>query len=364
MTASGEEHTYDFPVEDFDKSLLPPHARTPGTDAFREEVSKQIQKDFAEFTGWVQIAVGDETIQVKWRQDPKRPDPVKVVVGMLQRGEFRDAIRILEHMRRQQPEDFGTLCNLGMALNDIGEFQQAEVHLRHALAIAPKNVTAMVALGVALLHEDRTSEASEILRAAVAQEPDNLWANRNLGVCYMRTGQIEEASACLRRAFELNPQDQQAVFGYAQAMHAKGQLKEADELYRQTIALDEQSEVANVARKERTKLAELSFRSAVSIGVRPDATAYCLDALRKFGEMTPDQVRKIGVEIALLGQRGLDTNSPDQKYKLKNLPGQFSGLHLVCLMYVAFKQVGPDGPMGFDLTKEYQAAKKMWEGEA
>ncbi len=363
MTDSNEEHAYDFPVEDFDKALLPPHARTPGTDAFREEVSKQIQRDFAEFTGWVQIAVGEETIRVTWRKDPKRPDPKQVALQKLQRGEFREAIRILEHLRRQQPEDFGILCNLGMALNDIDEFRQAEVHLRHALAIAPENVTAMVALGVALLHEDRTSEAAELLRAAVAQEPENLWAHRNLGVCYLRTGQIDEASVCLRRAFELDPQDQQAAFGYAQSLHAQGQLKEADDLYRQTIALDEQSKVANAARKERTKLAERSFRSAVSVGVRPDATAYCLDALRKFGAMTPDRIRKIGVEIALLGQRGLDTNSPDQKYTLRNLPGQFSGLHLVCLMYVAFKQVGPDGPMGFDLTKEYEAARTMWEGE-
>ena len=63
---------------------------------------------------------------------------------------------------------------------------------------------------------------------------------------------------------------------------------------------------------------------------------YCLGAIQKFEKMNPTEVQKIGFEIAMLGQRGLDTNDPTQKYRLKTLPGDYSGLNLVCLMYVAF----------------------------
>jgi hypothetical protein len=105
MTDFSEETSYVISVEAFDKGLLPPHARTPGTDAFREEVSKLIQKDFADFAGWVQIVVGNETIQVRWRHDPTRPSPMQVVLEKLKRGEYPDAIRLLEMLRQQQPDN-------------------------------------------------------------------------------------------------------------------------------------------------------------------------------------------------------------------------------------------------------------------
>jgi len=47
------------------------------------------------------------------------------------------------------------------------------------------------------------------------------------------------------------------------------------------------------------------------------------------------------------------------KYELKALPGNFSGLHLICLMYVAFKSIAPEMDIGFDLATEYAAAKAL-----
>ena len=351
-------------IDETAAKLLEACQKSRPSESGADDMIALVRELFKDLGGYIDmVEAKPKAISVYWYPATENVDPVERIVPMLTAGLLRESVLLMEFRRSDDKDNTLLLYNLAMAYSDLNILEHAVPMLYRLTELDPKNTNALVALGVALLHEGRTSEAAEFLRAAVAQEPENLWAHRNLGVCYLRTGQIDEASVCLRRAFELDPQDQQAVFGYAQSLHAQGQLKEADDLYRQTIALDEQSKVANAARKERTKLAERSFRSAVSAGVRPDATAYCLDALRKFGAMTPDRIRKIGVEIALLGQRGLDTNSPDQKYTLRNLPGQFSGLHLVCLMYVAFKQVGPDGPMGFDLTKEYEAARTMWEGE-
>ena len=86
---------------------------------------------------------------------------------------------------------------------------------------------------------------------------------------------------------------------------------------------------------------------------------YITGALEKFAGMTKSQIQAIGVEIAILGQRGLDINDPDQKYSLKSLPGQFSGLHLVSIMYAAFKQFAPGEDVGIDFSKEYGAATSM-----
>jgi len=71
---------------------------------------------------------------------------------------------------------------------------------------------------------------------------------------------------------------------------------------------------------------------------------------------------KIGFEIALFATRGLDVNSAEQKYTLKSMEGSFSGLHLVCLQYVAFKKIAPEHSIGFDLSEEYETALKLFGG--
>jgi hypothetical protein len=57
-------------------------------------------------------------------------------------------------------------------------------------------------------------------------------------------------------------------------------------------------------------------------------------------------------------------NNPDSRYTLKSLPGQFSGLHLLCYEYVAFKQFAPDKSIGFDLAAEYEMALSLFDKKA
>lgn len=88
-----------------------------------------------------------------------------------------------------------------------------------------------------------------------------------------------------------------------------------------------------------------------------DAAMYSLGALQKFAKMTPDEVQKVGYETALLGMGGIDVNDPGKSYSLRSLPGEFTGLHLVCLEYVAFRQVAPGLDIGSDLAREYEMAR-------
>ena len=59
----------------------------------------------------------------------------------------------------------------------------------------------------------------------------------------------------------------------------------------------------------------------------------------------------MGIEIALRRTRGIDVNSSEPQYTLSNMEGNFSGLYLVCLQYVAFQQFAPEQDIGFDLTR-------------
>jgi hypothetical protein len=106
-----------------------------------------------------------------------------------------------------------------------------------------------------------------------------------------------------------------------------------------------------------------ALRAGTGDGLRMDAVTYCLSALKTLRELGPEQFRAITVEIALLGQSGLDINAPTPKYTLKSLPGKFSGMQLVSYMYVVFRHLAPDEDAGIDLAKEYEAAMLLFDGK-
>jgi hypothetical protein len=88
---------------------------------------------------------------------------------------------------------------------------------------------------------------------------------------------------------------------------------------------------------------------------------YCLSALEHFADLPDDEVQKITFEIGMLGEKGFEINDPAQQYQLRSMPGKFSGLQMVCIMYVGFKRIAPELAPSFDLTNEYAAAMALFE---
>ena len=84
---------------------------------------------------------------------------------------------------------------------------------------------------------------------------------------------------------------------------------------------------------------------------------YIAGALDTFAKLDVAKRQQITLESALKGQTGLDMNNAEPKYTLKSLPGQFSGMHLVSIMYVGMKELDPDMDPGVDLSAEYEAAR-------
>jgi hypothetical protein len=133
---------------------------------------------------------------------------------------------------------------------------------------------------------------------------------------------------------------------------------EAREELREALIVNPSGEIGKFAEEGPTRIAAASFRKQGG-GYRADAMAYCLGALQRFQGMPLAEVQKIAFEIALLGSRGLDVNSPAEKYTLQSIPGTFSGLHLLCIQYVGFQILNPSLDLGFDLSAEYQAAMQL-----
>lgn len=349
-------------VNDFDLDLLPPTARQPGTEAFKKAVRDVIMQRYQPFAEALDVQVDDQHITVTVTTKSDLGDPVEYGIDLLKAGDLRGGADVLEALTTVSPNDPAILYNLGMAKSDLGETSNAIKYLARFLTIDPGNAGALTALGLAYFRAGDMSNATEIMTKAVDADPTNGYAVRNLGGILANQGKKAEATPYLIKAVELLPDDVRALYGAAQALQERGEeddVTQADNYLKRIIELDPRSDIAEEARRQRSKMAQTSMREAVGGGLRPDAMMYILGALEKFQGMTPQQVQAVAFEVAMLGQRGLDTNSPDQKYTLNSLPGSYSGLHLVSIMYAAFQAIDPSMDIGFDLSKEYAAARSM-----
>lgn len=103
-----------------------------------------------------------------------------------------------------------------------------------------------------------------------------------------------------------------------------------------------------------------SDKSALSTPLttdKPEAYTFCLDALRRFENKSRDEIFTVISEISILGMNGIDHTTTGKTYTLKAYPDEtFSGIHLLCLMYVGFKIYDPSVNCGLDFAEVYKMA--------
>ena len=355
------DYRFTISLNTFDASLLPPGSPPKGSAQHSVAVHKFLQEQFAGFRGDARIVVSEDSILVEWTPPSSEQDPIVAAVSRLEKGELIPAIVMLELLRQQHSGELRLLYNLGLAYSNLGRIEEARTILDEAVRLAPSHADSLVALGVVYAKAGRNEEAVELLERAVAADPSNPWAQRNLGACLLALDEGDRATSCLLRATELNPKDQQAFFGLAEAYRAAGKLHEADAAYRQVVAIDEFSQFAQLAKQQLSSLAHVGFVMRGGGAGRPDAVMACLSALEHFDGLPPEAIQRIIFEIATFGTKGWNVNDPTPRYELRSMPGKFSGLQLVSLMYVGLKLTAPEQNYGFDLAAEYKTAKELFE---
>jgi len=354
---SSQPASFKLPFSRFDLNLLPPDARKIGSDAFKLAVSMYFAAQYAAKGQQALVSVDDQEIQVLTL--PADSSPWDFVMKLLQGGRIKDAVPYLESMGKSEPNNVRVLYNLGIAYSELGQFDEAIIRLKRAVQLDPKHAHAWTGIGVAYQRMGRRELALEPAQKAVEADPTDGYGRRNLGALLMGLRRYDEALTHLRKASMVLPHDAQTLYGLASALNAvggDGNGNEADELYLAVIQRWPGSEVAELARTARTKRAHHNMRSIVGGGLRPDVMMYIAGALDTFEEVGPVKTRQIAFEVALKGQEGLDINDAEQKYTLKTLPGKFSGMHLVSIMYAGMKAMDPDMETGIDLKAEYDAA--------
>ncbi len=183
----------------------------------------------------------------------------------------------------------------------------AKIHSGNPLATVPC-VTELTFIRPPKVWRRRLQPPDSVhLRRALRLEPRNQWALRNPGGCLLQLGRAAEALPVLQTALEIGPQDPQTLLGMGQSLEAHNRSDDADDYYQRIIRLGTPEPVVELAKERRSAIAAQRMRSA--------------------GESRPDV--------------------------LMYLTGAFSGLHLCCLMYAAFKKFAPARDVGIDFSREW-----------
>lgn len=362
MPMNPEPFFFQYPIADFDLTQLPvdPELLRGSPAMLVSAVQTFYQDCFRKLGGTAKIVVKDGLVSVSWL--PKAGDPTEQimehVLSLLRQGDYKTAEPLLRALIARDANHGDALFNLGMMLSDQRKLTEATAVLSRFVSLVPDSSNGWTALGVAESRNGNVEGAKTALSQALKIDPQNAYALRNLGAVLMNESP-EEALPVLAQAARLMPEDQAAQYGHAQCLLQLGRTDEADPIFVKAIQLSPLSDIAELARAARTSLAHDSMRSAVGGGARPDVVMYCLDALQKFRALGKTKTGAIVFEIAMLGRSGLDINDPTKKYTLRSLPGNFSGLQLVSLMYTGMKLVDPSVDAGIDLSREFAVAEQM-----
>ncbi len=147
------------------------------------------------------------------------PDEFRLQVDraskLVERGEYEQAVQILEPLLRERPEHLGALSLMGIARLETGEPRLALDAFERVLLQGGELPEAELGRGEASFALDNTSAAIEAFRNAVqtARGDQSILseAYRGLGLCYRRRGDFDKAVRELRKAVAENPKDAQAL---------------------------------------------------------------------------------------------------------------------------------------------------------
>ncbi len=189
--------------------------------------------------------------------------------------------------------------------------------------------------------------ASVTLNCAYALFIDNLFS-----------GLTDYASAYRKSEYFSHGQNLFDIWKAKMAGHTPGDEYEAVDAFARLLKLrpwyDWQTDTTYLHEKQEPADPALSAPMKTD---KPEAYTFCLDALRRFEGRSRDSIFSVISEISLLGMNGIDHTTPVKTYTIKAYPGEtFSGLHLLCLMYVGFKIYDPSVNCGLDFAEAYEMA--------
>lgn len=342
----------------------PKNAQDKGSNAFQQHLRTHLEHQYRSLDGNLNIEFSGDSVSVAWDLGQSAVQQKQQAIQLLQSGDINQAIPVLQTILKTQADDTDSLYNLGMIYSDQGNLEEAINLLMKATELDPKYNHAFVALGVAQLRNQQVDLAEASLTSALNLKSDDPYALRTLATLHMHKQDYISAISVLRHSLSLLPQDQASLFNLAKCLFKTGQAKNIDEagtIASQLLNSNIGNEIAEKTQDLQREIAHHNFRLNSGKHENSDAVFYCIDALRRLKDSSQKEIAAVALEIAQLGQNGINIDNPKTTYAIKSFSGKFTGLALVCLLHVAIQKVSPGGDSGFDVQEEYKIAKGLFE---
>jgi tetratricopeptide (TPR) repeat protein len=176
----------------------------PGTPPTEVELTEEARRNLASL-GYV-----GATAAPAIRPDAPRPADMTHLFDVLERASalfvaerYREALPLLEKIRREDPGNLDALLRMGAAYSALGQDGPAEKAFRGAAAIAPRSHDVRTYLALHYARGDRWPRAVPLLEEVAAASPDRLPVLEALALVRERQGRIAEAVSLRQKIYGL-----------------------------------------------------------------------------------------------------------------------------------------------------------------
>lgn len=165
-------------------------------------------------------------------EHPAHPTALQLF-GLLQsqRGEFAEAVRLMEASLGAFPQQPEVANNLGNALSALGRHREAVDSYGQALRLYPRYAVAFRNLGLSYLELGILDDAGVCFRRCLDIDADDAAAWLGLGSVQRRRGEIEAAVASFSRALAIRPDYAEAHHNLGACLRLQGRSAEAVQHY-------------------------------------------------------------------------------------------------------------------------------------
>ena len=163
---------------------------------------------------------------------------LKDATAYFESGQHEQAIRLLEQLSSEKPEDTALLAHLGEAYVAAGRAADGARVLERVVAREPKRFDAWVRLSSAYLNQERFEPARAAVERALAENPDYAPAHETSGLILWRDGADGRALDEMNKAIALDPRDTRAMVWAGMIETNAGRFDRALAIFTQATKVD------------------------------------------------------------------------------------------------------------------------------
>lgn len=160
---------------------------------------------------------------------------VDLAENFLQKGKYREAIVLLEEIRKECPEEESIVLMLSWAYYDSGETKQAEKYLNILLE---RELQRKVFTGFAFdelvriyKQEKNYNKLVKICERTIAAQPDDIGLLAELGNAYLQSGNARMACDIYEKIIGMESDNPVYYCLWGEALFAAGLMKESEKAY-------------------------------------------------------------------------------------------------------------------------------------